>query len=153
MTAVETTQGSKQISSKAIVQKILAFIKTQMDEDGSAQNDTAKNTAVQELYGFDKRGRLKWQHIRRQLDSISKSDTDNSMMIDVLQQYSAINSKDLAFPNLPREVQSPNASNSVDLREYAPELLEYYRDGNGTAVGKMIFNALPMAKERFGAIE
>ena len=149
----ETLPSSKEMTSKAVVQKILAFIKTQMDEDASAQNDAAKNTAVQELYGFDKRGQLKWQHIHRQLDSTSKSDTDNSMMIDVLQQYSAINSKDLAFPNLPREVQTPNASNSIDLREYAPELLEYYRDGNGTAVGKMIFSALPMAKERFGTIE
>lgn len=153
MTAFETIQGSKELTSKAMVQKVLAMIKDQMNDDETAETKAITNTEVQELYGFDKRGQLKWQHVHRQLDNTSKPNTDNSMMLDVLQQYSAINTTMLAFPNLPSNVQSPNASNSIDLREYGPELLQYYRDGNGTAVGKMIFNMLPMAKERLIATE
>ena len=71
----------------------------------------------------------------------------------MLQQYSAISIKDLVFPNLPSDVQTPNASNSIDLRKYAPELLQYYQDGNGTGVGKMVFNMLPMVRESFGSVK
>jgi hypothetical protein len=95
----------------------------------------------------------KWEHLRRQLDNTSEANSNKGMRIDVLQQYSAISTKDLAFPNLPSNVQMPNASNSIDLRKYAPELLQYYQDGNGTAVGKMVFNMLPMVRERIGSVE
>ncbi|HBL95743.1 MAG TPA: hypothetical protein DD294_01885, partial [Psychrobacter sp.] len=153
MTAFETIQSSKELTSKAMVQTILAMINAQINDEDKTESKVAANATVEELYGFDKSGQLKWQHLHRQLDNTGKTAPDKSMTIDVLQQYSVINSKDKAFPNLPREVQTPNASNSIDLRDYASELLEYYRDGNGTAVGKMIFNMMPMAKERFGATD
>jgi hypothetical protein len=50
-------------------------------------------------------------------------------------------------------MQVPNASNSIDMREYGSELMQYYRDGNGTAIGKMMFSVMPMAKEKFGTID
>ena len=153
MTAFETIQSSKELTSKAMVQTVLAMINAQINDEDKTESKVAANATVEELYGFDKSGQLKWQHLHRQLDNTGKTAPDKSMTIDVLQQYSVINSKDKAFPNLPREVQTPNASNSIDLRDYASELLEYYRDGNGTAVGKMIFNMMPMAKERFGATD
>lgn len=152
MTAFETIQNPQAFTSKAMVQKILAMIKEQMNDDVS-EAQAAAHTEVQELYGFDKKGQLKWQHVHRKLDIDNASDKSNHMMIDVLQQYAAINTRNMAFPNLPRDVQSPNTSNSIDLREYGPELLQYYRDGNGTVVGKMIFNMLPMAKERLSSID
>ena len=153
MSAFESIQGSPDLTSKAMVKKVLAMIKEQMNDEAAADTTAIANTDVQELYGFDKRGQLKWQQMRRQLDNTSKPSTNKSLTVDVLQQYSAINTTALAFPNLPSNVQSPNASNSIDLRQYGPELLQYYQDGNGTTVGKMIFNMLPMAKERFGAVE
>ncbi|WP_372863391.1 hypothetical protein [Psychrobacter sp.] len=153
MTAFETIQSSKELTSKAMVQTILAMINAQINDKDKTESKVAANATVEELYGFDKRGQLKWQHLHRQLDNTGKTAPDKSMTIDVLQQYSAVNGKDKAFPNLPNNVQSPNASNSIDMREYGPELLQYYRDGNGTAVGKMIFTILPMAKARFDTIE
>ena len=152
MTAFESIQNPKAFTSKSIVQKILAMIEDQMNEEATT-GEAVANTEVQELYGFDKSGQLKWEHLRRQLDNTSEANSNKGMRIDVLQQYSAISTKDLAFPNLPSNVQMPNASNSIDLRKYAPELLQYYQDGNGTAVGKMVFNMLPMVRERFGSVE
>uniref|UniRef100_UPI002629D48F DHHA1 domain-containing protein n=1 Tax=uncultured Psychrobacter sp. TaxID=259303 RepID=UPI002629D48F len=42
---------------------------------------------------------------------------------------------------------------SIDLKEYSAELGEYYRQGNGTAMGKILFNMLPMYQQRFGSVE
>ncbi|MGP5133923.1 hypothetical protein ACTXKV_06755 [Psychrobacter cibarius] len=159
---VGNTDADK-FTSKALVQQMLAMIKSGMDSGGEAVEETmaeAKektaesamlaNAETQELYGFDKRGQLKWQHLRSELPSET---TSNNMVIDVLQQYSAISTKDMAFPNLPSNVQVPNASNSIDMREYGSELMQYYRDGNGTAMGKMMFSVMPLAKEKLGSVD
>ena len=163
---VGNTDADK-FTSKALVQQMLAMIKSDMDSDVDSGSETIEetmaeakektaesamlsNSETQELYGFDKRGQLKWQHMRSELPSET---TSNNMVIDVLQQYSAVSAKNMAFPNLPSDVQVPNASNSIDVREYGSELMQYYRDGNGTAMGKMMFSVMPMAKEKFGAIE
>ena len=106
---------------------------------------------MQTLYGIDKRGRLIWQHLRREFPS--ETNQHKGVVMDAMQQYSAIRPKDAAFPNLPSDVQVPNARNSVDAREYGRELMQYYRDGNGTAIGKMIFKALPLSQERLGGTD
>ncbi|MBE0441676.1 MAG: hypothetical protein ACTH7W_06005 [Psychrobacter sp.] len=141
-------------TSKALVQQALAAMKNSMNNDGNVEtveDEMGADTAVQELYGFDKRGKLAWQHTRNTLHTASNT-SDKGLVIDALQQYSAIN-KDIAFPNLPNDAQVPNDSNSVDARQYSKELLQYYRDGNGTALGKMMFNLLPMAQDEFAAID
>lgn len=162
---VGNTDADK-FTSKALVQQMLAMIKSDMDsgietveeamamaeaKEKTAESATLSNAETQELYGFDKRGQLKWQHLRSELPS-ETADSKN-MVIDVLQQYSPVSPKDMAFPNLPNDVQVPNASSSIDVREYGSELMQYYRDSNGTAMGKMMFSVMPMAKEKFGAIE
>lgn len=152
MTAFESIQNPKAFTSKSVVQKILAMIKGQMNEEATT-GEAIASTEVQEMYGFNKRGQLEWEHLRRQLDNTSEANNKEGMRVDVLQQYSAISIKDLVFPNLPSDVQTPNASNSIDLRKYAPELLQYYQDGNGTGVGKMVFNMLPMVRESFGSVK
>ncbi|NRD70279.1 hypothetical protein HQR03_06985 [Psychrobacter okhotskensis] len=156
--------NAKKFTSKALVQQMLAMIKNDIDSGSEtvdetmaeAKEETKEGTILakaetQQLYGFDKRGQLKWQHLRSELPSETAS--NKNMVIDVLQQYSAISAKNMAFPNLPNDVQVPNASNSIDVREYGNELMQYYRDGNGTAIGKMMFSVMPMAKEKFGAID
>lgn len=152
--------NAKKFTSKALVQQMLVMIKNDIDSGSETikettaeetESSTLANTDTQELYGFDKRGQLKWQHLRSELPSETAS--NKNMVIDVLQHYSAISTKDMAFPNLPNDVQVPNAGNSIDVREYGNELMQYYRDGNGTAIGKMMFSVMPMAKEKFGTIE
>lgn len=148
-------------TSKALVQQMLAMIKSEMDNEGKGEGETAEvktrtNTQVQELYGFDKRGQLKWQHVRKAFPSKAKSDHNTSgkgVVIDALQQYDAISSKAVAYPNLPSNVQVPNASNSIDARQYGNELMQYYRDGNGTFMGKMMFNRLPISGESLGTVD
>ncbi len=156
---VGNTNADK-FTSKALVQQMLAMIKSDMNGGSETTEETIAeikedamlaNAETQELYGFDKRGQLKWQHLRSEIPSETAS--NKNMVIDVLQQYSAISAKDMAFPNLPSDVQVPNASNSIDMREYGSELMQYYRDGNGTAMGKMMFSVIPMTKEKFGVIE
>lgn len=156
---VGNTNADK-FTSKALVQQMLAMIKSDMNGGSETTEETIAeikedamlaNAETQELYGFDKRGQLKWQHLRSEIPS--KTASNKNMVIDVLQQYSAISAKEMAFPNLPSDVQVPNASNSIDMREYGSELMQYYRDGNGTAMGKMMFSVIPMTKEKFGVIE
>ncbi|MFT5120938.1 MAG: outer membrane murein-binding lipoprotein Lpp [Psychrobacter glaciei] len=159
-----STTGADKFTSKALVQQMLAMIKSGMDSGSETVEETMaeakekmaesamlEKAETQQLYGFDKRGQLKWQHLRSELPSETAS--NKNMVIDVLQQYSAISATDMAFPNLPSNVQVPNASNSIDMREYGSELMQYYRDGNGTAIGKMMFSVMPMAKEKFGTID
>lgn len=152
--------NAKKFTSKALVQQMLAMIKSGIDSGSETIKETTaeetegamlSNAEMQELYGFDKRGQLKWQHLRSEIPS--ETAANKNMVIDVLQQYSAISTKDMAFPNLPSDVQVPNASNSIDMRKYGSELMQYYRDGNGTAMGKMMFSVMPMAKEKFGAVD
>ncbi|MEN6670674.1 hypothetical protein AAJP47_09880 [Psychrobacter sp. B38] len=154
----ETTDiASDNFTSKAWVQQILAMIKSQIDNNDESDADKmSPNAEVQALYGFNKRGQLQWQHLRDELPSKinAVSGTSNKgMVVDVLQQYSAISNKDMAFPNLPSNVQVPNASNSIDARKYGKELMQYYREGNGTFMGKMVFSRFPMSIEGSGAVD
>ena len=151
--------NAKKFTSKALAQQMLAMIKNDIDSGSETIAETTAektqsamlaNAETQELYGFDKGGQLKWQHLRSELPSET---TSNNMVIDVLQQYSAVSAKNMAFPNLPSDVQVPNVSNSIDMREYGSELMQYYRDGNGTAIGKMMFSVMPMAKEKLGSVD
>lgn len=153
---LEETEGmrAERFTSKALVQQMLAMIKKEMNNESEGEDETAEvkakaGTQVQELYGFDKRGQLKWQHARKEFPSKTKSDGSTlgkGVVIDVLQQYSAISNR-VAFPNLPSNMQVPNANNSIDARQYGNELMQYYRDGNGTFMGKMVFGMLPMSGE------
>lgn len=153
---LEEAEGmrAERFTSKALAQQMLAMIKNEMNNESEGEDETAEvkakaGTQVQELYGFDKRGQLKWQHARKEFPSKTKSDGSTlgkGVVIDVLQQYSAI-SNTVAFPNLPSNMQVPNANNSIDARQYGNELMQYYRDGNGTFMGKMVFGMLPMSGE------
>ena len=90
--------------------------------------------------------------MRNELPSKEKpiNTASEGVMVDVLQQYDDISATQAAFPNLPSDVQVPNASNSVDARKYGRELMQYYRDGNGTFLGQMVFSKLPMFIEAGG---
>lgn len=141
------------LTTKAIVTQALATMqtriayKTQAAIEKDAVNDDAISSAVtraddsrgtiQTLYGLNHRGQIQWQHLRQQAND------KQGLTADVLQQYTPISAQTLAFPNLPTAMQIPNASNSVDMRDYSKALLEYYRAGHGTTIGKTIFNRLP----------
>lgn len=157
--------GNVKFTSKVLVQQALAMMKDMVnnnDNNNNNNNESSEilpessadlNVTVQELYGFNQRGQLQWQHFRSPLPNTTSRENKSSkdMTIDILQQYSPIRGQDMAFPNLPSDVQTPNASNSIDLREYSGELAEYYSEGNGSVMGKMLFSIMPLYKNRFGA--
>ncbi len=119
------------------------------DLEGYDSSDVSANkteSIAQQLYGFDNKGQLQWYHDRSQVafDTSTDDTAKPQNTIDVLQQYLPLQRQDVIFPNLPSDMQIPNASNSIDLRAYSKELAEYYRAGNGTTMGKMLFNMLSM---------
>ena len=164
-TPEDTTSMDSKITSKWLVQQGLLKMKDFADDKMAKTQDSSlteltspvlnSRLPVQELYGFSKGGQLQWQHSRHYLPTKegTEATAKNSLIVDALNQYMPVLTQDKAFPNLPSDSQVPNASNSVDLKEYSAELAEYYRQGNGTAIGKMLFNMLPMYKQRFGSIE
>ena len=145
------------LTTKAIVTQMLASMqtimanKTQANTEKDADEMTAalaSRGTIQSLYGLNKRGQIQWQHLRQQASdkqAVDKQSLSRALTTDVLQQYTPINAQTIAFPNLPAAMQIPNASNSVDMRDYSKALLEYYRAGNGTTIGKTLFNMLPAA--------
>ena len=167
------------ITSKSMVKQVLVKMKDFADDKMLRTQETgllethsptlsaAANLPVQKLYGFSKGGQLQWQHSRHYLSTDASDETSgesngelsmettkkSSLIVDALTQYMPIRAQDKAFPNLPSNSQIPTANNSIDLKEYSAELGEYYRQGNGTAMGKMLFNMLPMYQQRFGSVE
>lgn len=156
----DSNYEDRKMTSKWLVQQTLDKMKDFADDKMLKTQETtlpvsSSSLPVQELYGFNKQGQLQWQHSRHYLPNKSAADVrvETSTIMDVLNQYMPLRSQDKAFPNLASDSQVPNASNSIDLKEYSTELAEYYKQGNGTAVGQMLFNMLPMYKQRLGAID
>ena len=171
--------ADSKITSKSMVKQVLVKMKDFADDKMLRTQETgllethsptlsaAANLPVQKLYGFSKGGQLQWQHSRHYLSTDASDETSgesngelsmettkkSSLIVDALTQYMPIRAQDKAFPNLPSNSQIPTANNSIDLKEYSAELGEYYRQGNGTAMGKMLFNMLPMYQQRFGSVE
>ena len=162
--AGEPRPDANMLSSKTLVQQALSRMKAITDrESDKTINDVYNNqdnpstkesntpNDIQTLYGLNKHGQIEWQHIRTQdLDNqdLKLQSANKGVTIDVLQQYMPLSSMKsaISFPNLPSHMQTPNASNTVDMREYGRELLEYYRQGNGTIIGKKVYEMLPFAK-------
>ena len=115
----------------------------------SISEDKIQQPNIELLYGLNQRGQLQWQHQRIVYEDSKKR--DKGVTVDVLQQYMPISSA-VAFPNLPTDRQTPNASNSIDIRQYGSELMDYYREGNGTAIGKMLYSSLPVAKALYSSM-
>lgn len=65
--------------------------------------------------------------------------TNEENNIDVLTTFSYRNLKPVAFPNLPDSVQTPNADNSIDVKQYTQQLIQRYDGGEGTAIGKFMY--------------
>ncbi len=156
----DSNYEDRKMTSKWLVQQTLDKMKDFADDKVLKTQETtlpvsSLSLPVQELYGFNKQGQLQWQHSRHYLPNKSAADArvETSTIMDVLNQYMPLSAQDKAFPNLASDIQVPNASNSIDLKEYSAELAEYYKQGNGTAVGQMLFNMLPMYKQRLGAMD
>lgn len=144
---VNLLENGPSFSTKHIVQQVLAMMQMMTNTNADihagesfTHSDAPNSAFIQELYGLNRHGQLEWQHLRNQ-DTNSQTLT-NGLTIDALQYYTPINRQMPDFPNLPANMQTPNANNSIDIRDYSRELTDYYREGNGTAIGKMLFNKL-----------
>ena len=140
------------LTSKAVVQQVLALMKSTINDEGvekTTEDKALVNLPIQDLYGFDKKGKLQWHHNRSYAPTSSQAKNSNQITTDFLQQYLPLQGQEVIFPNLPADVQVPNASNSIDIREYSKELAEYYNDGGGTTIGKMLFRVLPAYKSMY----
>ena len=156
----DSNYEDRKMTSKWLVQQTLDKMKDFADDKALQTQEmtlpvSSSSLPVQELYGFNKQGQLQWQHSRHYLPNKLAADAsvETSTIMDVLNRYMPLRAQDKAFPNLASDSQVPNASNSIDLKEYSAELAEYYKQGNGTAMGQMLFNMLPMYKQRLGAMD
>ena len=156
----DSNYEDRKMTSKWLVEQTLDKMKDFAGDKALKTQETtlpvlSSSLPVQELYGFNKQGQLQWQHSRHYLPNKSAADVsvETSTIMDVLNQYMPLRSQDKAFPNLASDSQVPNTSNSIDLKEYSAELAEYYKQGNGTAMGQMLFNMLPIYKQRLGVID
>ena len=153
----DSNYEDRKMTSKWLVEQTLDKMKDFADDKAlkTTLPVSSSSLPIQELYGFNKQGQLQWQHSRHYLPNKSADDVsvETSTIMDVFNQYMPIRAQDKAFPNLASDSQVPNTSNSIDLKEYSAELAEYYKQGNGTAMGQMLFNMLPMYKQRLGAMD
>lgn len=136
-------------TSKVLVEQLLALMKKASNEPEQQQpveSETLVSLPIQDLYGLDNRGQLQWHHNRSYAPVDSQAKLGSQISTDILQRYLPLRGQEPMFPNLPADAQLPNASNSVDIRQYSTELADYYRNGGGTTIGKMLFSALPMYK-------
>lgn len=161
----EADLTDNKFTSKMMVKQVLVKMKefaddkvlrAQQTDSLETQSPTpASSFPVQKLYGFNKNGRLQWQHSRRYLESARNTlaTEKDSVIVDALTQYMPIRAEAQVFPNLPIDSQVPNANNTINLREYSSELADYYRQGNGTTMGNLLFNMRSIYNQRFGLMD
>ena len=136
-------------TSKVMMQQVLTLMKGAATDKMTAlpaEHQTITDSSIQDLYGFNKSGQLQWHHNRSFASNANRVTGNNQITVDLLQQYSPVQAHSAIFANLPADNQVPNESSSIDLREYSGELAEYYRNGGGTAIGKMLFSMLLVYK-------
>ncbi len=154
----DSESGSDMFTSKALVQQVLALMQREIANSTSIEEDSASNASkknilnstVTDLYGFSPSGQLQWHHNRSDISDSTNVKVSKPMTMDVLQQYLPLRTQGDIFPNLPNEVQVPNESNSVDLREYSKEIKNYYQSGGGTILGKMLYGMMPALRNQSG---
>ncbi len=143
------------------------------NEDGYLMVDYAEDSPVQVVnnYGI-KGGKIVWIHQRdylsngssnaslmgglsgnflkgKRLANDNNTGADESLMMDTLVTFGAIN-KNQPFAKLPSATM-PNAGNTIDAKKYGKDLLAYYDDGNGTSLGKIIYEIYQRYKEKSDA--
>ncbi|WP_201545297.1 hypothetical protein [Psychrobacter sp. H7-1] len=137
-------------SSKSLVQKMLTSMRTMIDTEsdqliygvysgeGQLSDDQTLNQSVEQLYGLANNGQIQWQY----LHNITSQPDIDSLSVDVFQRYLPLSKPPLDFVNLPANMQKPNANNSVDLRQYSDALIERYRSGEGTVIGRLLLSQI-----------
>lgn len=102
-----------------------ALIRMIDDSRTSEIKEASAALKVQRLYGFDKQGNLLWTHVQMPIAAFVNKDLDErSAVADIFTTYSRIDRSQKDFPNLPDNVQTPNAQNSVDIKAYIEQFGE-----------------------------
>lgn len=105
-----------------------------LDEQNATQDDVDNDTGTPSLvyYGIDG-GRVSWVSQRYYLKNqgrLTKKLSDVPMMVDVFTKIHQDASQTKAFARLPSHLQTPNASNSINLLDYKDEFLKNIQSGN-----------------------
>ena len=104
-----------------------AYALIRMIDDSRKYEIEKASTAlkVQRLYGFDKQGSLLWTQMQMPTAAFVNKDLDErSTVADIFTTYSRIDRSQKDFPNLPDNVQTPNAQNSIDIKDYIEQFGE-----------------------------
>ena len=128
----------EKLDSKYLAHALIRMI----DDSRTADIETAPaSLKVQRLYGFDNQGKLIWTQVQMPVAAFTNQALDErSTMADILTTYSSIDRSQKDFPNLPADVQTPNAQNSVDIKDY----LKALGDDNDQTVSSMSGRLLSM---------
>lgn len=105
-----------------------------LDEQNATQDDVDNDAGTPSLvyYGIDG-GRVSWVSQRYYLKNqgrLTKKLSDVPMMVDVFTKIHQDASQTKAFARLPSHLQTPNASNSINLLDYKDEFLKNIQSGN-----------------------
>lgn len=132
-------------TSLVIAKALLAALNDRVEnyENPSAEQvlaevEEAEVVDIAQYYGLNSRDKIIWSLVNVQFEDEDGS-LDEGVVVDALTSYDYGSISKHLFANLPDDAQQPTADNSIDLREYYHELMDYYEQGNGTAIGKMAF--------------
>ncbi len=104
-------------------------------ENKTAHTDDDKITSMR-YYGVNG-GRLNWMLVNYNI--INPKYPKEPTRVDFFTTFSKANDK--VFSNLPVQAREPNSDNTIDAKDYFIQLKEHYEQGNGTFMGKVIYNA------------
>ncbi len=119
---------------------VASYLRTIDKDIKEHENNTAhtngKKTLSMRYYGVNG-GRLNWMLVN--YDMLNTNNPEESITVDFFTTFSKADDK--VFANLPANARTPNAENSIDAKAYFSQLKNHYEQGNGTFMGKIIYNS------------
>ncbi len=125
------------------IKKGMRKYENNLDDKGEfiTKDDSIK---VKQYYGVNG-DKLLWSHNRFQV--FNDKYPQEPMLIDAFTSFSS-KADDKTFAQLPVNARTPTAENSVDIKQYFEQLSKHYEQGNGTALGKLAYQAYQGYAER-----
>ncbi|MBS9779832.1 MAG: hypothetical protein KGV51_04315 [Moraxellaceae bacterium] len=130
-------EWNKKQYGKWLVASYLRMVQKDIKEhEDKTAHASGRKTVSMRYYGVNG-GRLSW--ILANYDMINPKYPKEPTTINFLTTFSKADNK--IFANLPVNARQPTAENTVDAKEYFAQLKQHYEQGNGTFMGKIIYNS------------